>query len=138
VDQRHVPLRDRAPDLDSASHQRKLDLRAGEDKGRILPGVSEEKPPRKIDNLEKFDTPDCWQAAIAERLSARTCAADLYWKNDEKAGSRFAKCEESKDATSRFGGAVYVGCDGKLEEQECAGRIEGRASWCAKAYSAVF
>lgn len=100
--------------------QRKLDLRAGEDKGRIYRVYREDKKPRKIDNLTGFDTPELVAMLQSPNGFQRDLAQQmLYWKNDDKAVEPIRKVlKESKDATSRLAALCALHLVGRLEEKD--------------------
>jgi putative membrane-bound dehydrogenase-like protein len=68
--------------------QKTLDLRAGDDKGRIYRIYHEDRPPRSIQRLDKLDTPELVAALDSPNGTQRDLAQQmLIWKGDRAAAA---------------------------------------------------
>lgn len=100
--------------------QKKLDLRAGEDKGRIYRIYREDQKPRKIENLSGFDTgelvgmlssPNGFQRDLAQQM--------LVWDKHEAAEPLLRKLlAESKEPTARLHALCTLELFGKLKPED--------------------
>lgn len=100
--------------------QKQLDLRAGEDKGRIYRVYREDRKPRKIDNLTGFDSgelvgmlssPNGWQRDMAQQM--------LLWGKHEAAEPLLRKLlTESQEPTARLHALCTLEGLGKLKPED--------------------
>lgn len=100
--------------------QQQLDLRAGEDKGRIYRVYREGTKPRKIENLAGFDTgelvgmlssPNGFQRDLAQQM--------LVWDKHEAAEPLLRKLlTESKEPTARLQALCTLELLGKLKPED--------------------
>ena len=105
--------------MDSRSGQKKLDLRAGDDKGRIYRVYPEGKQPRPIARLDKLDTAGLVAALDSPNGPQRDLAQQmLIWRNDKAAtpllqrlagGSSRPQAAAAGSLHAGWPGGAYVG-----------------------------
>jgi putative heme-binding domain-containing protein len=80
----------------------------------------EDKKPRDVENLDKFDTPELVAMLQSPNGFQRDLAQQmLFWRNDEKAVEPLRKVlKESKESTSRLAALCTLDVMGKLEEKD--------------------
>jgi putative membrane-bound dehydrogenase-like protein len=106
--------------------QDKLDVRAGDDKGRIYRVYREEKKPRKMLNFSKANTnalviilhsPNGWQRDMAQQM--------LLWRKDPQAAEPLRKLlKEAKPETARLHALCTLEGLGQLNEADILAALQ--------------